>query len=306
MPTGFCRHDVLLVTGAGGLLGAELLRQCRIMHPDLEIIAVVREDCSEPVQADCTCLAGDLCERQTWDRVPPTVTHVCHLAAVLDAKAPDRDATLLHANTLPIARLIEAAHQWPQLRSIVYSSSISVYGATNERVTEQSPTQPESPYAAAKLAGEALLSCLRSRDIDVACLRMTSLYGPTMRRRGVLPVMLAAAVESNLIRVHGSGRRTQDFLHVADAARATLAAASHAANGIFNIGAGKSVSMTELAEHISTVCTSGQARVVHDRTLPDGPPGYSVDIDHARETFGFSPTVELAEGLLEMAPQVEA
>ena len=295
--------DVLLVTGAAGLLGARLLHLLWEALPACSLVAVVRGREAlrrVPELEGLTVVDGDLRVPRTWATLPATITHVFHVAAAIPRSALEaHSAAIARDNLEPVAHLVEQAQRWPGLRQVVFSSSVAVYGRTTALLDESAPPAPCDLYAAAKLAGEDLLRPLRARGIAVACLRYTSLYGPGMYPGSVLPTMVHCATQQGEIVVHGSGRRTQDFLHVEDAAQANLLACRTGADGVFNIGTGRPVSMAELAQAVATVVTDGRARVRFDRNLPDGPPGYRVSIDKARRELGYEPRLSIRDGLRE-------
>lgn len=310
MDGGFRPGDCVVVTGAGGLLGTEVVAQCGERPVVGRVVAVLRggelpwDAAGQPRHVGS--VRGDLGVRETWERLPANVTHVVHLAATIDPPAQGGDAALIQANVTPTAWLVECAARWPALRSVVYASSVSVYGEVAGVVTEATTTQPAMAYAGAKLANEMLLSTLRARGVRVACLRYGSLYGAGMRRMSVLPRMVAAARERGEIRVFGTGQRVQDFLHVTDAARAALRAAEVAADGVFNIGSGRAVSMQELAEQIRHVISHDAARVFFERAADEAGGGYRMDVRHARAELGFTPRISLAAGLERMGVLVGA
>jgi UDP-glucose 4-epimerase len=303
--------ETILVTGAAGLLGGAVVRGLLEEYPTGRVVAAVRgrsvpERLKEivadgKVAARVTIVHGDLSKPHVWGRLPDTITRAIHLAARIerDAEAARR-AEVVRDNLGPIAHLVEWAQRSPCLRQVVYASSVSVYGNTTEMVSEATPPEPANLYAAAKLAGEDLLGVLTARGVCVTCLRYSSLYGPGMYAGTVLPLMIRQACEKNEITVFGAGRRAQDFLHVADAAQAALLACRHTAAGIFNVAAGTSTTMADLARIVSEAFAAGRARVRLAEERPDGPPGYVVDVRKAHHVLGFRARYDLAAGLREM------
>jgi UDP-glucose 4-epimerase len=310
MPARSSREKVVLVTGAAGLLGSALVPRLRACLPAAKIIATDRGEFAPSWSAhddDIHLAHGDLREAATWEQLPDGVTQIMHLAACIDPDPPNAgEATLIDRNLTPLAHLLDRRTAWPRLRQIVYASSVSVHGPTDQLLTESSPVAPNTLYAATKLAGEHLLAPLRDRNIHVACLRFTSLYGPAMRRHTVVPKMVDAAMSTGEIAVFGSGGRVQDFLHVSDAAEAALLAVQHEADGIFLIGSGRSITMSELAETVAERVTGGTARIRYRMSESEGLPGWRVDISKARQTLGFQPQVDLAAGLEQFAAPVGA
>ena len=210
---------------------------------------------------------------EVWAGLPRTITHVIHLAAFIPWERNQKmSAGTVSDNLSPLSHLLEQSQYWPRLEQIVFASSVSVYGQTREVLLEDAPKRPVDLYGAAKLAGEDLLLAAATRGVRVACLRYSSLFGRGQYPQTVIPMMIRYATHESQIRIHGEGLRSQDFLHYEDAAAAALLACDRHAAGAFNVGSGRSVTMTELAGLIRDVFTDGRAAVVHDRLMPEGDP----------------------------------
>lgn len=297
-------QETLLVTGAGGLLGSHLLRLLVERHAAGRLLALVRRRNPErlPATAGVELLRGDLRDPQTWRAVPPEITGIFHLAAAVASGAQTGSAAaLVEENLLPLGQLLEHSKSWPKLRQVVYASSVSVYGEA-DRADAQTLAAPSSAYAAAKLAGECLLGTLRARGVKVSCLRFVSLYGPGMSPQTVIPIMLKRARERREICVYGTGARRQDFLHAADAARACLAAWNSGADGNCNVGAGRGVSMLELATAIAAQLGNVTVRQLPE--LPEGKSGCIVDPADAARALQFRAELPLAQGLADLTAGV--
>jgi dTDP-glucose 4,6-dehydratase len=294
---------VIVVTGARGFLGARVVPLLRRRFRGARLIVVVRGRRRLPFPAaGVERVEGDLRSAAVWGRLPPTVTHVVHLAAYIPwdrRQAHEPDVVL--ENVTPIAHLLRTSLEWPRLRRVVYGSSVSVYGSGPLPFRESSPAQPATPYGAAKLAGERLLDVLVSRGILVASLRFSSLYGMGQYPGTVLPLMVDRARRGLPLDVFNPAR-VQDFLHVDDAARATVLACAGQAGGAFNIGSGRAVSMARLARAILVAFEGrGGARIVAPGPGATPDAGMRIDIGRARRELEFDPGVPLAEGLARLA-----
>jgi GDP-L-fucose synthase len=95
----------------------------------------------------------------------------------------------------------------------------------------------------------------------------------------------------------GDGSPTREFLFVDDCVEAlALAADRYDAAEPVNLGAGKEISIRELAELVAEV-TGFTGRIEWDTSKPNGQPRRSVDASRARERFGFEARTSLREGL---------
>ena len=163
-------------------------------------------------------------------------------------------------------------------------------------------------YAASKLATEHLaLAYQDEHDVPVTLLRYFGTYGERQYLDwwgGPQGVFLRAIDEGRPLEVHGDGRQTRSFIHVADLAHGTaLAVERDAANGqIFNIGTEEEVSIHELATLMYEL--SGREGDAPIELIPyeSFPRAYEdvrrrvADLTKSRELLGFEPRISLREG----------
>lgn len=241
---------------------------------------------------------GDLRDQQLWTRLPDNITNVIHLAAMIPWRPEQKSqASVLQDNLQPIANLIEYSQHWPNLQQVIYSSSVSVYAQTMAWLNECSATQPASLYGAAKLRGEGLLATLAVRNVSVVSLRLSSLYGRGQYQGTVLPIMINRARQKQSLVVFGDGSRTQDFLHCDDAAGAIELAFRGQARGVYNIGSGTPVTMSELAQTVRHVFADGSLEIVLQPEKIDSDSGIKLDISKARRELNYKPAIRLEEAL---------
>ena len=293
-------EKVFLVTGGQGFLGSRLVHLLDMEFPDCQILSIVRSKrriCDE-YSSEVQLIYGDLRETETLANLPTNITHIFSLSATIPWKKNEKFKARIAVNNLaPIANLIEYSRKWRNLRQIIYSSSISVYGQSSHLLSEDSKKEPDDIYGASKLAGEDLLACLEDRGIKVVSLRYSSLYGYGQYPKTVLPIMVDRAIQKKDIFVCGSGNRTQDFLYFDDAAYANLLAYKQEARGVFNIGSGVPITMTELALAINKIFANREAEVVHvpERSCRDL--GFRIDISKARKELRYDPAIQIENGL---------
>jgi UDP-glucose 4-epimerase len=179
---------------------------------------------------------------------------------------------------------------------LIYSSSASVYARTEKSIDEHAALEPLTPYAAGKLAGEWLVSSRLLRTVSSVILRYTSIYGEGQRSTSVLPVFVRAAREGRRPAIHGSGARSQDFVHVDDICEANRLAldADLPSGEVFNIGSGEETSMLALAEAVvERFGGDGLDRIAMEQ---EDLTRVRFDVTKARRVLGYSPR-GLREGL---------
>jgi UDP-glucose 4-epimerase len=284
----------ILVTGGFGLLGSRLLPLLKPLNA--EVITVSRKPNTHAT------LTGDLQDEHLWRQLPDDITHVFHLAAAIPWTPEERQRTsLITENIRPITNLIESSQRWPNLKQVIYSSSISVYTPTGEKLSENSPTQPASLYGSAKLAGEEALKTLPP-TIRTVSLRFSSIYGHGQNANSVLPLMVHRANAGQSLLVFGDGSRTQDYLHCEDAARALITCFQKDASGTYNVGFGTPTSMLELAQTVSRVF--GNVPIELQPGKADNDRGIKLDVSKIKNELDFGPQISLERGLQQLKREI--
>ena len=155
---------------------------------------------------------------------------------------------------------------------IVFSSSAGVYGTPDvERVTEATPTTPESPYGESKLIGEWLLADQgRATGLRHTSLRYFNVVGSGTPElydtspHNLFPLIFEALLAGRTPRINGAdyptpdGTCVRDYVHVADLADAHVAAAQALAVGaplekVYNLGSGDGVSVRQIMDAVAQV-----------------------------------------------------
>jgi UDP-glucose 4-epimerase len=181
------------------------------------------------------------------------------------------------------------------VKKFIHISSSSVYGNNGKQVQKETdPTMPTNPYAVSKLAGEWALYVQSQRsDTELIIVRPFTMYGKFMDY-GVNALVVAKFINAwernEPLVLHGSGEQRRDFLHVSDAIQGLKLIIEHGEHGdVFNLGTGKSVSIKQLAD-----CVSSKQILGPDR---EG----AISVTHADITrlrnIGYEPTVNVLEWL---------
>ena len=185
---------------------------------------------------------------------------------------------------------------------VLFMSTCMVYDrASFGGIAEDHPTKPASPYAAAKLAGEALtLSYGHAYGLPTTIVRPFNTYGPFQRsvgEGGVVAIFTRRSLLGEELRIYGDGTQTRDLLYATDCARFVVdSLLSDAAEGrILNAGTGVDVSVNELAATVEP----DAARIVHVAHIhPQSEISVlRCDPSMAKRVLGWEPDVSLAQGL---------
>jgi len=161
------------------------------------------------------------------------------------------------------------------------------------------PVGPRSVYDEAKRFSEALsMAYHRLGKVDVRIVRIFNTYGPRLRPRDgrVLSNFAVQALSGEPITVYGDGSQTRSLCYVDDEVAGILALLDSDVTGPVNIGNPAEITVLELARKV--IDATGSASQIVFRPIPeDDPTRRCPDIARARELLGWSPRVDLEEGL---------
>ncbi len=298
-----------LVTGAAGFIGSTLVD--RLLADGHSVVGV--DDLStgrvdnlqdadndknfEFVKADIVDadLIGLLAEMR------PEV--VFHLAAQISVKRsvddPQLDSTV---NVVGTVRLAEAARR-ASVRKVVHTSSGgSIYGTPPVYPTSEAvATDPASPYAASKVAGEVYLNTFRNLyDLDCSHIAPANVYGPRQDphgEAGVVAIFAQALLAGRPTKIFGGGSDTRDYVYVDDVVDAFVRASGTEGGGLrFNVGTGVETSTRELHTVIAKAVGAADEPEFHPPRLGDLRRS-KLDISRAKKLLGWQPDVALSTGV---------
>jgi dTDP-glucose 4,6-dehydratase len=161
------------------------------------------------------------------------------------------------------------------------------------------PIGPRGVYDEAKRYAEALtMAYHRQQGVDTAIMRIFNTYGPRMRPHDgrAIPTFLRQALQDQPITVFGDGSQTRSFTYVDDLIRGMLALAESGLHQPVNIGNPNEFTLLELA-HAVIEATGSRSELIFEPLPTDDPQVRQPDITLARDALGWSPEVDLREGL---------
>lgn len=169
------------------------------------------------------------------------------------------------------------------------------------------PEETNAPYGLAKKM--LLVQSQSYRDqygYNSIFLLPVNLYGPEdnfdLESSHVIPALIRKCVEAKSrgakeVVVWGDGSPTREFLYVDDAAEGILLAAErYNSSAPVNLGSSSEISIKELATLIARL-TGFEGEIVWDTSKPNGQPRRKLDVQRAKDAFGFVSTTTFEDGL---------
>jgi UDP-glucose 4-epimerase len=301
-----------LVTGGAGFIGSHLVDElarngCRVTVLD-NLSTGHRRNIDHLIDnlADrIDFVEGDIRDTGLLDKVIEGCEVVFHQAAVVSVTQSVQDPPhACEVNDLGTVRVLDACRR-KGVRRVILASSSAVYG-DDPRLPkcEDMPPRPLSPYAVQKLTGEFYASVFGELyGLETVCLRYFNVFGPrqdpSSPYSGVISIFMSKATAGQAPTIYGDGDQTRDFVYVKDVVHANLLAATEAAAAgrVFNVGTGTSIRIRELWALIGEL--SGFKADPLFRSPRAGDIRDSVsDIREIEEALGFSPRVDLRQGLI--------
>ena len=225
---------------------------------------------------------------------------IIHLAARAGVRPSLRDPALYQeVNVTGTVHLLEAARK-KGITKVTIASSSSVYGI-NSKVpfSETDPIfTPISPYAASKLACEALGHVYHHiHGFDVAMLRFFTVYGPRQRPDLAIHKFAGLIETGKPIPVFGDGSTARDYTYVTDTVDGIMACTQRQIGfEIFNLGESECVRLSRLIELLEATIGK-KAQVERHPPQPGDVPITFADINKARKMLGYNPRVKIEEGI---------
>ena len=160
-------------------------------------------------------VVGDILDLRKLKNVLKQVDVVIHLAARVSTPfanvEPDFHEQVNHWGTAELASGVEESN----VKKFIFTSSTSVYGASADEITEDSPTNPKSFYGISKLRAEDHIKRLMESTNSII-FRCANVYGfsRSMRFDAVINKFMFDANFKNRIQIHGNGKQYRAFIHV--------------------------------------------------------------------------------------------
>ncbi|MFN2579051.1 MAG: GDP-mannose 4,6-dehydratase [Pyrinomonadaceae bacterium] len=226
---------------------------------------------------------------------------IVHLAARAGVRPSLTDPQLyVETNVNGTMNLLELARA-NHVKQFIFGSSSSVYG-TNAKVpfTEDDPiSNPISPYAATKAAGELLCHTYSHLyGLRVICLRFFTVYGARQRPDLAIHKFAKLISSGKPIPVFGDGTTRRDYTYIDDIIAGVRAAIDYDATNyeIINLGESRTVELRELISLLEQALGK-KAQIDRQSMQPGDVPQTFADIERARRLLKYNPETQIEDGI---------
>ncbi len=287
-----------LITGGAGFIGTNLAERLIKDGHTVVVVDDLSAGKAERLPKEVHFRKLDICETPALTEAMKGVDVVVHLAALPRVQfSIEHPFEAQHVNLTGTLSVLEAARQ-AGVKRVVYAASSSAYGDQETLpLSEDLPSQPKSPYGLHKYVGELMMKLWHDlHGIETVSLRFFNVYGPHLDPNGAYALVIGRFLKQRQegvpMTITGDGEQTRDFTHVYDTVDAIVRAGESSAVGngeVFNVGAGRNVSINEIARLIG-----GPIEYVPPRIEPKHT---KADNRRIQESLGWKPTIEIEKGI---------
>ncbi|HUQ43819.1 MAG TPA: NAD-dependent epimerase/dehydratase family protein [Candidatus Limnocylindria bacterium] len=299
----------VLVTGAAGFIGSHLV--LALLERGDEVSAIDNLFSGDahrlaPWLDRIRFVEGDVRDPSALDRAAAGCDAILHQAAIASVAASVRDPigndAVNSGGTIQV--MLAAARNG--CRRVVLAGSSAVYGSSTEPPGRETQVpDPQSPYAASKLAAESYLHAMSPLlGVETVALRYFNVFGPGQdpmsEYAAAVPRFVTGALRGQVLTIYGDGRQSRDFTYVTNVVAANLLALdAPGVDGLTcNVGTGSSVTLLELVGAIEAA-VGRPVTVQHEAPRAGDVRDSRAAIDLAVARLGYRVQVAFAEGIRE-------
>lgn len=215
----------ILITGGAGYIGTALVQKLAAKKEVNSILVydnLTRENHnlfigkSEGLNEKVKFQMGDILDSRRIRKALKGIDVVYHLAARVSTPFSNIDPHFFEqTNHWGTAELVYAIEENPSIQKVIFVSSTSVYGSSNEMVGESSIPNPNTFYSISKWRAEQHMQRLGEKR-QTTIVRCGNVYGfnPSMRFDSVINRFMFDAHFNNKISIHGTGKQSRSFIHI--------------------------------------------------------------------------------------------
>ena len=297
----------ILITGGAGFMGSNAVKYFLKKYPDVRIVNLDKltyagnlENLKEVENNPrYKFIKGDIADEKIVDEVVKDVDVIINYAAethvdrsILDPKA------FITTDVLGTYTLLEAAKKYG-VKKYIQISTDEVFGSINNgKFTEESPFEPNSPYAASKAGGDHLCRAyFKTYNVPVIVTHSCNFFGPFQYPEKLIPLFITNLLQNKKVPVYGDGQQVREWIFTEDHCRAIDTILQKGEIGeVYNIGTGNEITNIEITKILLKELGKDESFIDYVKDRPGHDRRYAIDSGKLRK-LGWSPEVSFENGI---------
>ena len=306
----------ILVCGGAGFIGSNFIRYMMQKHPDYKIVNYDKLtyagniDNLKDIESlpNYKFIQGDIVDALKIEETIKNegVDSIINFAAEthVDRSIHIGSREFVMTNVLGVQTLLDATRRH-NLWKMINISTDEVYGTLqigeDRLFTEETPFEPNVPYAAAKAGGDLLCRAyFHTFQVPVIVSHCSNNYGPYQFPEKLIPFFVTKAMKGEKLTLYGDGKNIRDWIYVLDHARAIEMMFEIGQPGeVYNIGADNELNNLQIADIILKQCglPSDHIEFIEDR--PGHDRRYGIDFAKIEKELGWKPVYSFEDAVKE-------
>lgn len=301
----------ILVTGGAGFIGSNIVEALYKQGANIRILDNLstgkKQNIDQFIGSNVEFMYGDISNLETCRLAVKNCDVICHQAALGSVPRSIEEPLLSHQSNVNGFLNILIAAKEQGIKRIVFASSSSVYGDSEELPKKEGcEGSVLSPYAATKYIDEIYAGVFnKCYDMECIGLRYFNVFGPKQDPCGayaaVIPKFISLMKQGVSPEVYGDGSFSRDFTFIDNVVHANilgLTISNHNKEVFtnYNIGAGCRITMLELFEIIKKEININTS-LVYKENRPGDIPHSNADISKAETLLGYNVLVNFEQGI---------
>jgi len=306
----------ILITGGAGFIGSNFVRYIYSRYPDYRIIILdtltyagsienLPVNINEYNGERLVFWYGNVRNGELVDTLVSQSDVVVHFAAETHVTRSIYDNYIFfETDVLGTQAVANAVLKYKdRVERFIHISTSEVYGtALKEKMDEDHPLLPMSPYAAAKVGADRLVySYWTTYEQPVVILRPFNNYGPCQHLEKAVPRFITSCILDEPIRVHGDGSASRDFIFVEDLCGAIdivmHADLSKVRGEVFNVASGIHRSILSIAKDITKMMGKDESIIKFTGDRPGQVFRHTGEISKIKNFLKWEPRITWEKGL---------
>lgn len=306
----------VLVTGGAGFIGSNFVRRLYQRYPDYRIIVLdaltyagsienLPVNINEITDERLAFWYGNIKNAELVDTLVSQSDVIVHFAAETHVTRSIYDNFLFfETDVLGTQTIVNAVLKYrDRIERFIHISTSEVYGsACTDKMDENHPLLPMSPYASAKTGADRLVySYWATYDIPAVIIRPFNNFGPYQHLEKAVPRFITSCLLNEPIRVHGDGSASRDYVFVMDVSEAVdmvmHADIAKVKGEVFNVASGNHRSILSIARDVVKLMGRDESLLTFVGDRPGQVFRHTGDYSKIERVLGWKPTVSWQEGL---------